>query len=260
MTTKRKQVTCWHWAGDTLRDGRALPSRGETIKHDGPVVPCKQGLHGSERAIDALRDAPGSNVARVRLTGTLVPHDNDKWAASRRTTLTDYVDASQVLIEWARLCALRALRVHVATACRAVGMDEVAATVESVNDAATPDEITAAARNAGAAAEDAARYARNAAWGAGAAARYAAEDAARYARNAAWGAWDAARDARDAAWNVGDAARNARVAAWNARAAARDARAAAGNVGDAARDAWYVEKQHQNRLLERMLRELMRNH
>jgi len=211
-------------------------------------------------------------VARVRLTGTLVPHDNDKWAASRRTTLTDYVDASQVLIEWARLCALRALRVHVATACRAVGMDEVAATVESVNDAATLDEITAAARNAAmaaarnvgdaamAAARNVGDAARNAAWNVG--------DAARNARNAAWGAWDAARDARDAAgnvgdaawnvgdaaWNVGDAARNARVAAWNARAAARDA----GATGVAGAAMYAKEKAWQNGLLERMLRERLR--
>jgi len=234
MTTKRKQVTGWHWASDKLRDGRALPSRGETIKHDGPVVPCKQGLHGSGRAIDALRYAPGCNVARVRLTDTLVPHNNNKWAASQRTTLTDYVDASQVLIEWARLCALRALRVHVATACRAVGMDEVAATVESVNDAATLDEIAAAARNA--------RYAAR-----------AAGDAARDARDAAMAAGDAAWNAGDAAWNAMDA----RAAAWDARAA-RAARAAAryARAAGAAGAAMYAkERAWQNGLLERMLRE-----
>ena len=253
-----------------MRDGRALPSRGETIKHDGPVVPCKNGLHGSEQVVDALEYAPGSNVARVRLTGTLVPHDNDKWAASQRTMLTDYVDASQVLIEWARLCALRALRVHVATACRAVGMDEVAAKAESVNDAATLDEITAAARNAAmAAARNVGDAARNAAWNVGDAAmdaRYAAMaagNAAMDAGDAAWNVGDAAWNVGDAAWNVGDAARNARVAARNARVAAGDARAAraardAGATGVAGAAMYAKEKAWQNGLLERMLRERLR--
>lgn len=102
-------VTGWHFAGATLRDGRPLPRAGETLTHDGKASPRTSGLHASERAIDALTYAPGAMVARVRLSGTVVPHDKDKYAASERTNLTDYVDATRTLHEFACWCATQAL-------------------------------------------------------------------------------------------------------------------------------------------------------
>ena len=174
----RTQVTGWHFAGETLRDGQPLPKRGVTLVHDGDVVPCNSGLHLSVNPLDALAYAPGPMVAMVRGTGVCVPHGNpvDKWACSKRTALTNYVSATATLREFARLCALRAARVHVAHACAAVGLDEHAESLRSLPDDAGPDSIM-----------DAVWHAR---------------DAAGHARAAAWRAGDAARHAGDTAWDA----------------------------------------------------------
>lgn len=190
-------VTCWHFAGATLRDGRPLPKAGETLTHDGPVIPCESGFHGSVRAIDALGYAPGAMVARVRLSGTVVAHDKDKHAASARTNLTDYVDASRVLHLFACECATDALdavekrggkvdpRSRAAIACKLAWLA----------GKATNADLDTARDTAWDTARDAARgAARGAAWGA----------AWATARAAAWAAaWGAARDtAWDTAWDA----------------------------------------------------------
>ena len=216
----------WHFAAATLRDGRPLPKRGDILTHDGPVVPCESGLHMSVRAIDALTHAPGAMVARVRISGEVVAHGNDKWAASRREMLTDYVDATRVLHEFGCWCATNAMDVCEARGVAVDPRSRNAVVVKRrwLDGKATAEDLAAA---------------RDAAWDpAWAAARAAARDAA---RAAAWAAaWAAARDAaRAAAWD----------AAWAAaRAAARDASWDA--AWDAARDA-------QNTELERMLSELV---
>src|SRR5690606_776707 len=45
-------------------------------------------------------------VWKVRLSGTIVPHGNDKHAASHRTYLAGGIDVSDTLREFARKCAL----------------------------------------------------------------------------------------------------------------------------------------------------------
>ena len=216
----------WHFAAATLRDGRPLPKRGDILTHDGPVVPCESGLHMSVRAIDALTHAPGAMVARVRISGEVVAHGNDKWAASRREMLTDYVDATRVLHEFGCWCATNAMDVCEARGVAVDPRSRNAVVVKRrwLDGKATAEDLAAA---------------RDAAWDpAWAAARAAARDAA---RAAAWAAaWAAARDAaRAAAWD----------AAWAAaRAAARDA------SWDAA---WDAASDAQNTELERMLSELV---
>jgi len=214
-----KQVTCWHFANETLRDGRPLPKKGETLTHDGDVIPCESGFHGSKRAIDALNYAPGTMVARVLLTGDVKPHGDpvDKYAARNRKNLTDYVDCKDVLVELARVWALRAAREHAALAFEVAGMEKEAKALRALPDDATPKQIETAAR----AARDAARAARDA------------------ARDAAWAARAAARAA---AWAARDAAR---AAAWDARDAARAT-------------AWDAESDLQNKELEPALKELLK--
>ena len=109
METLTTGLVVWHFAGATLRDGRPLPKAGDTLKHEGEVVPCESGLHGSVRALDALQYAPGHMVALCELRGEVVPHDTDKHAASERHYLTDYVDASRELHLFACWCATKAL-------------------------------------------------------------------------------------------------------------------------------------------------------
>ena len=176
--------TYYHFTGDTLRDGRPIPKPGVWLKHDGPVIPCKSGLHASEHPFDALAYAPGNLLHKVRLRGNITPHGNpvDKYCASERRIVAT-IDAECVMRSFARRVALDAVKRYWLEAPEVV--------VEYLK---TGDETKrAAARDAaGDAAGDAAR---DAAW---AAARDAAWDAARAA------AWDAARAAAEDA--AGDAA------------------------------------------------------
>jgi len=216
-----KTVIGWHFASDKLRDGRPLPKAGETLKHDGPVVPCEQGLHASVRAIDALGYAPGAMVARVELRGRIVAHGDDKHAASERYMLTGYMDASRALFLFACDCAAAALdaeeaagrtvdpRSRAAVACRRLWLD----------GAATDADLSAAYSAAYSAAWSAAAYsAESAAWSAaesaaGSAAESAAESSARSARAAESAAGSAAESARAAE----SAARSAQNAALESR-------------------------------------------
>ena len=204
------RIRVWHFAGKTLRDGRPLPRRGDVLKHDGPVVPCESGLHGSERAIDALGYAPGPLVALCELGGEVVAHGSDKHAASERHYLTGYVDATRVLHEFACWCATQALNGVEARGGKVDPRSRAAiATKLAWLDGKAADADMAAAWDA----------ARDASWDAASDAAWAATRAAAMA--AAWdAAWDATRDAaRAAAW---DATRDAAMAAacgaaWDAQ-------------------------------------------
>ena len=101
-------LLAWHFCGDTLRDGRPIPADGVTLRHDGEIVPCKSGLHASERLIDALQYAPGPLLCRVRLGGKMVPHGGDKFAAAERTILWRF-DATEVLRAFGLQCALEVI-------------------------------------------------------------------------------------------------------------------------------------------------------
>jgi hypothetical protein len=102
------RIYAWHFCGDTLRDGRPIPADGVTLRHDGVIMPCKLGLHASERLIDALQYAPGPLLCRVRLGGKMVPHGGNKFAAAERTILWRF-DATEVLRAFGRHCALEVL-------------------------------------------------------------------------------------------------------------------------------------------------------
>ena len=62
----------YHFTGNMLRDGRAIPSIGEWLEFDGTPVPCKSGLHASPDAFDALQYAPGTILHQVELGGKIV--------------------------------------------------------------------------------------------------------------------------------------------------------------------------------------------
>ena len=168
----------WHFIGKTLRDGRPIPRDGEWLEHEGPIIICSTGLHGSRRPWHALRYAPGDVLCRVEFDGIVDEHD-DKLVARRRRILCR-AEFSETLRYFARMQALSVA--HLRDAPEVV-----------LDHLMTGDErIRAAAR---AAAWDAAW---DAAW---AAARDAAMGAACAAANAA--AWAAARDtAWDAAWDT----------------------------------------------------------
>ena len=197
----------YHFVGETLRDGRPVPSDGEWLEHVGPVVPCQAGLHMSEHPFDAIKYAPGGTLCLVELEGDLQPHGCpvDKWVGRRRKIIKR-IDADLLL---RRFAADQALAVSHLWDMPLV-VREYLITLDKANQAAAMAAARAAARD-----EFARAAARDAAW---AAARAAARD------GFAWGA------AMDAAW----AAARAAAAAGFARAAARDAAWAAARA--AARD------------------------
>jgi len=182
----------WHFTAGTLRDGRSIPPIGETLRHDGPVVPCESGLHASEQLIDVLQYAPGLHLHRVTLGGQIVRHGvlTDKLCASERTILWSLPEVVMipVIVEWARVVAMRAVRKTLAAVLRAAaeGMsDDDAAMLRGHADRCEAAQDLDAAWAAASAARDAASAALAAtrvAWAAASAAR----DAARVARDAAW--------------------------------------------------------------------------
>jgi hypothetical protein len=189
---------------------------------------CKQGLHASIKALDALQYAPGAIVCRVEMSGNII-YDTDKCVASERTVLW-YADATKALHTFACDEAERALSAMADPDPRSIAA--IAVKRRWIDGKATDAELAAARDAAWAAAMDAmnaawavAMDAMNAAWAVAMDAAWAvARDAAGDAAWAAAGdeAWAAVRDARDAARAA------ARAAALAARAAARDA----------AEDAW----------------------
>lgn len=186
-------MKAYHFTGKTLRDGRPIPKIGEKLVHEGPIVPCRSGLHASIRVIDALCYAPGNIVHIVELDGDVVHHKDDKIVGRERTILAS-IDATEILLKFRRWAALKALEM-----------------IEN------PDPIikyyleTGYASDAAAAAADA--------WYTASAARSAA--AAWYAANAWYtaAAAAAARFAAEAARSAADAARRAVEAADAARRA-----------------------------------------
>jgi len=97
----------WFSAAKTLphKDGRRIVL-GRTHKVKGTIIPCLNGLHGSVKPLDALNHAPGQIVWKVRLSGVVVSHNDDKYCASERTYIAGGIDVSETLRAFARKCAL----------------------------------------------------------------------------------------------------------------------------------------------------------
>jgi hypothetical protein len=183
-------ILAWHFLPDDgrLRYGdRAPVAVGQTLRAEGDLILCRNGMHASRRAIDALGYASGSLLCRVRMGGEVVEEEGgDKLVARERTVLW-MGDATRILHAFACWVAEDTLD---ALAARGCDVDPRARRAIAVKrlwlDRKASDGDLAAATAAGwAAARDAAT---DAAW----AAAWAAATAA--ARDAAWAA------ARGAAW------------------------------------------------------------
>jgi hypothetical protein len=251
----------WHWAGATLRDGRPRPPKGTTLRHEGKLVACPSeedlrigggGYHDSVRAIDALAYAPGPWVARVKRGGESIPDGNppNKFCSRERTNITEYVDATAVLVRLSRVWALRAIRVHAAGALRATGQPELIEHADRF--ARLPDDCDLNA-------------ARNAVWASSVVAWDVDGEAARAAALAAGDATGVANTAlaagnatgeAGAALAAGDETVVAR-ASWAADKAAMAADRADGEDGAAEGEAMAAERSRQNEELEAELVKLL---
>ena len=100
----------YHFTDKTLRNGHPIPPIGEWLEHEGKIVPCESGLHASVHPYDALRYAPGAYMHIVELEGDLQGHGDpvDKHVGRRRRILRT-IDASDMLREFARWCALQVI-------------------------------------------------------------------------------------------------------------------------------------------------------
>lgn len=95
----------WHW----MREDRQLRypphtrvESGRTLRAEGPLELNANGLHGSLKALDALRYAPGFIVARTAHGGEIV-YSEDILCSRTRTALW-IVDARAVVLDW--LCVI----------------------------------------------------------------------------------------------------------------------------------------------------------
>ena len=170
-------MRAYHFTGATLRDGRPIPPVGEWIEHIGPIAPCESGLHASIDPLDALQYAPGPMLHLVDLDGEILEHGTppDKLVGRRRRIVAS-IDATDLLREFARWCALQVVHLW---QCPDVVRRYLETGDESIRVAAR-DSARASARAAWAAAKDAARAAAWDAWdSAWASARDAAKDAQR---------------------------------------------------------------------------------
>jgi hypothetical protein len=101
MTKKNEKILAWHFLTDERRMSRGprtLVEAGKTYRATGPLELCKNGMHASRRAIDALSYASGSVVCRVEMGGEVI-HDTDKLVARSRKVLW-MADATTTLHEF----------------------------------------------------------------------------------------------------------------------------------------------------------------
>ena len=148
-----KTVKAWHFVGDELRDGRAVPADGVWLKHEGAVIPCTAGLHASVDPFDALQYAPGATLCEVLLRGEIVEHEGDKLAASERMIIRR-MNFTEPLRYFSRMQAVSVL--HLSDTCPPdvvldylmTGDDGIRAAARAAAWAAAGDAAWDAARDA----------------------------------------------------------------------------------------------------------------
>jgi hypothetical protein len=108
---KETPVLGWHFLPQDgrLQFGvRRAVKVGKTYRATGELVLCQNGMHASEKIIDALRYAPGPICCRVELAGSIIS-DTDKLVARSRRVLA-MIDSTRILHEFACICAEDALK------------------------------------------------------------------------------------------------------------------------------------------------------
>jgi hypothetical protein len=220
---KSEKILAWHFLAEDGRlqfPPRRLVQVGRSYSAKGALVLCKNGMHASIRAIDALLYAPGALVCRVELSGPML-RCPDKLCAQRRKVLA-MGDATETLHLFACLEGEMALNAAEKRGEKIDAHSRQAIAVKRrwLKKEATTEELTAARDAARAAAWDTEETASCAAWGATWAAIWAAAETASSAaraaaRAAAWGAtWAAIWAAAETASSAARAA--ARAATWDA--------------------------------------------
>ena len=154
----------WHWLAEDrrLRYGtHEIVEVGGVYRAEGPLVMCRNGVHASRRALDALQYARGPIICRVELRGEIL-HDTDKSVARERRVLW-LADATTMLHQFAVTVASDALHLVEASGKTVDPRLWKALEVKGqwLRGLATDEQLAAARAAAGAAARAAARAVQN---------------------------------------------------------------------------------------------------
>ena len=102
-------IVAWHFIRNDFKlrygDDRTV-RRGEVLCVTGEPKMCNNGMHGSLRALDALRYAPGTIVCRTVHSGLLI-FGGDKLVSQCREVVW-MADATEAIVVFAKWCAARA--------------------------------------------------------------------------------------------------------------------------------------------------------
>ena len=166
-----KPVLAYHFTeGYHLRDGQLLETGREYV-FDGEPVMCESGYHASRNVFDALKYALGPILSRVECR-EITDECDDKIVCKRRTVIQT-IDATDLLLRFARMCALDVIHLweapeivirYLKTGDESIRDAAMAAAWDARSDAnaAARSDANVAARNA--AKPDARIAARSAAW------------------------------------------------------------------------------------------------
>jgi hypothetical protein len=97
-------IRAFHFVGEKLRNGEAIPPNGEWLSVDkSKLKMCEFGLHASEHPFDALNYAPGFTLCLVDIDSKIL-RQNDKVCAEKRRIVARF-DAKELCLKFARDCA-----------------------------------------------------------------------------------------------------------------------------------------------------------
>jgi len=107
---KQERILAWHFLRDNGRTqfGDIEVKKGQVYRADGMLELCRNGMHASVKAIDALNFANGALISRVEIRPPYLI-GNDKLCGRARKVLW-IMDVTALLYEFACREALRALR------------------------------------------------------------------------------------------------------------------------------------------------------
>jgi hypothetical protein len=247
------KMTAYKFVEKDLRNQGFQWEIGKWFKQDGKLELCENGFHASKEPIDVLEyTSNGERLFIVEARGRIL-EDTDKFCSSEMRLVKEI--PISVLQWFAIACVRRTLKHWDKKYPNDKRPQEAIEAAENYLNNPTKEnleKLTAAwsaawsawsawsaawsAWSARSAAESAAESARSAAESAAESARSAAESAA----ESAWSAWSAAWSAWSAAWSAWSAW-SAAWSAWSARSAA-----------------WSAEREWQNNILKKLIKEAIK--
>ncbi len=99
----------YHFTDHTLHGGAVIPPVGVWLNYEGGYISEERGLQAFEHPYDALMSAEGCLLHFVKLEGELLQGIYRGGWVGRRRLIVKTIDATSILDEFARWCALQAI-------------------------------------------------------------------------------------------------------------------------------------------------------